>query len=117
MFGFERRDQVRFGNDFATRTIHDFHARLHLRERRGVQHFLRLLRHRHVDGDEIRLAINVVQIRRKFRADGFGAIFREIRIVSHDTHAERDRALGDFRADAAHSQNAESFSGEFHALK
>ena len=114
---FQRRDQIRFRDNFAARAIHDLHARFHLGERRRVQHIFCFRRHRHVDGDEIRLTINMVQFRCEFRADSLRAVFREIRIVSDDAHPERQRALGDFRADAAHAQDAERLAGEFHALK
>ena len=56
--GFQRRNQIVFGDDFAARAIHNAHAGLHFGERGGVQHVLRFRRDRHVDGDEIRREIN-----------------------------------------------------------
>ena len=67
--------------------------------------------------DEIGFAIDIVHALGKFRADCFRTVFSQIRIVSHDAHSKSNRALGDFRSDASHSQNAQSFSSKFNALK
>ena len=69
--GIQRGDQIVFDDDFAAGAVHDAHVGLHLGERRGVQHAARLFRHRHVDGDEIRVAINRVQFGDQFDAERF----------------------------------------------
>ncbi len=115
--GIQRRKQIVFDDDFAASAIHDADFGLHFRERRGVQHAFGLLGHRHVDGDEIRVAINRVKFSDQFHAHGFGAGFREERIIREHAHAEGDGALGHFAADAAHAENAERLFREFDALK
>ena len=47
----------------------------------------------------------------------FRARFRQKRIVSEHFHSKRQRAFGDFAADAAHAEDAECFAREFDALK
>ena len=111
----ERREQIGFDDDLAARAVHDADVRLHLGERSRVQHSLRLFRHRHVNGDKIRDAINRIQVRCELDAERLRAGFGEERIIRHDLHAEGERALGDFAADAAHAENAERLAGEFDA--
>ncbi len=67
--------------------------------------------------DEIRHTINIVHLRGKFRADGFGTVLGQVRIVSDDAHPEGPGPFGHFRTNAAHAQNAEGFVEEFDALE
>ena len=113
----QRGHQVVLHDDFAARAIHDAHLRFHLGERRRVQHPARLVGHRHVDGDEIRVPINVVQVADQFDAERLGAGFGQERVVGQHAHAEGQRALGDFAADAAHAEHAERLARQFGALE
>ena len=67
--------------------------------------------------DEIRIAINGVQLSGEFHAERLRAGLGEKRIIAYDPHPEGEGALGHFRPDAAHAEDAERFAGEFHALK
>ena len=115
--GVQRGDQIVFNNDLTARAVHDANLGLHFRERRRVQHAARLLRHGHVDADEIRVAINAVQFADEFHAERLGAGFGEERIVGQHLHAEGQRTFRHFATDAAHAEHAEGFAGELDTLK
>ena len=112
----QRRQQIGVRDDFAARAVHDADLRLHLRKGRRVQHAARLVGDRHVHGDEIRVAIHVVQVH-QVHPDRLGAGFRQKRIVRQHLHAKGQRALRHFTPDAPHAQHAERFAAHFRALK
>ena len=63
----QRRQQVVLDDDLPPRAIHDADLGLHLREGRRVEHAARLVGHRHVDGDEVRVPIDLVQVAERAR--------------------------------------------------
>ena len=115
--GFQRGQQIDFVDDPAPRAIQEPHAVLHLRKRGGVHHAARLVRHRHVNRDEVGGREEPVQLVDQFHAQLLGAIERQVGIVGDDLHAEGERALGDFAADAAHAEHAERLAKKFSAFE
>ena len=109
--------EIGFVDDAAAGAIENAHALFHFGEGGGVDHALGFLGHRHVDGDEIRPAINVIDVFLQIHLQGLGAGQGEIRIVGQHLHAEGQGALGHFAADAAHAEDAEGFVVKLGALK
>ena len=69
----QRGQQVVLHDDLAAGAIDQAHLRLHFREGRRVQHAARLVGHRHVDGDEVRVPVHIVPITEQLDAERLGA--------------------------------------------
>ncbi len=89
-----------------TRDVDDERRGLHERELLGADHAGGLGRLGHVHGDEVALAQHLVE-REQFDLQLLCAGGRDVRVVSDHAHAERAQALGDQRADAAESDDAD----------
>ena len=73
-----------------------------------------LLRHRHVQRDDVGAAQQVVQLH-LLDAEFERALRRQERIVGDDPHPQADGAVGDDRADIAAADHAERLGGELDA--
>ena len=113
----ERGQEVVFDHDFAAGAIDHADLGFHLGEGAGIEHAVRLVGDRQVDGDEIGIAVNVVEVRDEREAERFGALLGEEGVVGQDVHAEGQGAAGDLAADAAHAEDAEGLAHQLDALE
>ena len=114
---FQSGNEVRLVDNLAAGTVHDPHAGLHLGDRFGVDHAPRVWCHRHVDGDEIRGAVDGIGVSDEFDSQLAGTGFGEEGVVGDDSHSEGESPFGDFRTNAAHAQYAEGLSVNLYSLE
>ena len=110
----ERRRQILFVDDPAARTIDQPHARLHSFHLRHRDHVLGVRRQRHVHRDEIRALDQLVE-RAYLDAQIVRTLLTQVRIISDDLHAERDRSFRNARSDPPHADHSERLALELHA--
>ena len=115
--GFQACHEVRLVDDLAAGAVDDPHAGLHAGDGLGVDHAAGLIGDRHVDGDEVGLAINRVGIDRQLEAELLGAGVSQEGIVGDHAHPEGEGTLAHFGADAAGAEDAERLAVDFGALK
>ena len=95
--------------------VDDDRAILHLRDPGRVDHVTGRIIQRHVQGNDVRCAQQIVQLHALDAMLGREGLVK-IRVVGHDIHLER---LGTHRqtlADRAHADDAERLAGQLHAL-
>ena len=114
--GLECGDEGRFLDNSAASTVEDSEAWLALRERRFVDHVVRVVRHRHVHRNIVGLGEEFIQ-RDALDLHGLGAARGQIGVVGEYLHAERLRAFRHFRPDATETDHAEGFLEQFDAGK
>src|SRR5215472_7415536 len=87
--GVQRRQQVGLDRNFAAGAVHQANLRFHFGERGRVQQSTRLVGNGKVNGDEIGIPIDVVQVGGQLNSQRSGPGFREKWVVAHHAHAER----------------------------
>ncbi len=112
--GVERVDQRVVVDQLAARGVHDPHAVLHLRDRRGVDHAARLGVRRQVQRQEIGALEHPVE-GVALDAELLEALGGDERVVGEHAHLEADRAPRDLLADPAEAEHAERLLGELDA--
>ena len=115
----ERRKHVLLVHERVARRVDDDDARLHHRNRVGVDHALRGIERRHVDGDEIAVLVDVLDVLAVLHrtAQVPGRVNREVGVEAADLHAEADRRVRDLLSDRAEADDAELFAHDFRASK
>ena len=106
--------EVRLHDQPAARAVHDAHAGLGLGERIGVDGPPRLVRERHVQGDDVGIAEQLVHCHQR-HAEGGRALRRQIGIAGDDPHPEPLGEGGDNGADRAAADDAEGLVAKLDA--
>ena len=109
--GFDRVGKRRFVDQLATRRVDDSHPLLASRETLGVDHMMGFGERRHVEGDEIGAAEEVVELDQR-GSGGFGGARGDERVVGDDFHAKRAGPGRDFTADASEADDAQQFAAQ-----
>ncbi|EAR50516.1 hypothetical protein OG2516_09735 [Oceanicola granulosus HTCC2516] len=110
----ERVRQRLLVDEAAARAVDDPHALLRLGEVLAAQDVLRLLRQRHVQGDEVGARQQRVEPDLLDTELG-GALLRQERIVGDHLHPQPHRAGADDAADVARADHAERLAGQLDA--
>ena len=92
-------------------------AVLHRRDRRGVDQLDRVRRLRHVQGDDVGPAEQLLELRRALDAELAEALGGDELVEGDDVHLEALGALGDELADPAEADHAERLAVELGALE
>ncbi len=110
--GPDRSDERVLVDQSAARGVHDTDTVFHLLERRPVEEPLGLVVQREVEGDDVRLRVDLLGRRRRLDTELAEAIGRDEGIVGDDAHAEAERTVRDLASDAPEAQHAERLPGE-----
>src|SRR5262249_23553043 len=82
----ERCQQILLDNDLASSAVYKAYLGFHLGESCGIQHAASLLRHGHMNCDEIGVAIQIVEVNLHLDANGLGASLCQKGIVRRNFH-------------------------------
>ena len=100
-----------FVDQFSARAVNQARAALHFRKRSCVDHFFGDGAERRVEGDYVAAAQEFVE-RHELDFEFARGGGRDVGVVRQDLHFEGARAAGNFRANAAESDEAQRFSAQ-----
>ena len=113
--GLEGVGQRLFVNDAAAGAVDDAGALAHQGHLAGADQVARLVGERRVDGEEIDLRQQSIEIGGGLDADLAGGGGGEERVEAEHLHVEAGGAAGDLAADAAEADDAERLAGQLRA--
>ncbi|MNK69108.1 hypothetical protein D3C87_884880 [compost metagenome] len=112
MAGLDGVGKSRFIHQTATGAVDDTHALLGLGKVFGIEDAARLVSHRHMQGDEIGLRQQFVELNLG-DAHFLRALRRQEGVVGQNMHLETKRTRADDGADIAGADDAERLAGDF----
>ena len=104
-----------FVDDAAAGTIHNADAALDQRQGTGADQVAGFIRQRRVDGQEVAMGQQLVQLRDTFDAELSGLIGCHERIEAEDLHVQTRRTPSHLAADASQADHAERLAGQLRA--